>query len=72
MKNVILQVQMIKNKHDPLQVLYDTKVFCSIPNLPYTVVGSSVSWKACNEVFLNGHIWLLDRQCHRKHATRFS
>ena len=57
---------MIKNEHDTLQV------FCSISNLLYTVVGSSVSRKACDEVFLNGHIWLLDRQCHGKHATRFS
>ena len=34
------------------------------PEWPYMVVGSSVSRKACNEVFLNGHIWLLDSQYH--------
>ena len=30
------------------------------------VVGSSVSRKQCDEVFLNGHIWSLDGQCHEK------
>ena len=36
------------------------------------VVGSSVSQKASDEVFLNCHIWLLDCQCHGKHVTKFS
>ena len=36
------------------------------------VVGSSVSQKACDEVFLNGHIWSLGSQCHGKHVTKFS
>ena len=36
------------------------------------VVGSSVSRTACCKVFLNGHIWLLDRQCHGQHAAKFS
>ena len=34
----------------PYKFLRDTKVFCSIPVLPYTVVGSSVSRKECDEV----------------------
>ena len=36
------------------------------------VVGSSVSRKECDEVFLKCHIWSLDRQCHGKHVTKFS
>ena len=37
--------------------------------MPYVVVGSSVLGKECDEVFLKCHIWLLDRQCHRKIVT---
>ena len=44
----------------------------SFPGVPYTVVGSSVSRKTCDEVFLECHIRLLDRQCHGKHVTKFS
>ena len=36
------------------------------------VVGSSVSWKECDEVFLECHIWSLDRQYHGKNVTKFS
>ena len=32
------------------------------------VIGSSVSRKACDEVFLNGHIWSLDSQYHGKYV----
>ena len=35
------------------------------------VVGSSVSRKPCDKVFLSGHIWSLDRQCHGEHVTVF-
>ena len=36
------------------------------------VVGSSVSRKQCDEVFLECHIRSLDRQCHGKNVTKFS
>ena len=36
------------------------------------VVGSSVSRKECDEVFLECHIWSLDRQCHGNNVTKFS
>ena len=36
------------------------------------VVGLSVSRKACDKVFLSGHIWSLDRQCNGEHVTKFS
>ena len=36
------------------------------------VVGSSVSWKECDEVFLECHIQSLDRQCHGNNVTKFS
>ena len=36
------------------------------------VVGSSVSWKECDEVFLECHIWSLDHHCRGKNVTRFS
>ena len=55
----------------PYKFLCDAKVLCGIQNLLYMVVGLSLSWKACDKVFLNGHIWSLDRQCHGKHMTRF-
>ena len=50
----------------PYKFLSDTKVPCSIPNPPYMAVGSSVSRKQYDEVFLNRHIWSLDGQCHEK------
>ena len=56
----------------PYKFLCDTKILCGIRNLLYMVVGSSVSRKPCDKVFLNGHIWSLDRQCHGKHVTKFS
>ena len=31
-------------------------------------VGSSVSRKVCDEVFLNGHIWSLDSQVSRRES----
>ena len=40
--------------------------------MPYMVIGSSVSRKECDEVFLECHIWLLDRQCREKNVTKFS
>ena len=49
-----------------------TQVLFSIWNLPYMVVGSSVSQKACDKVFLNNHIWSLDYQYSTKYATKFS
>ena len=36
-------------------------------NSYYMVVSSLVSRKTCDKVFLNGHIWSLDCQCHGKH-----
>ena len=36
------------------------------------VVGSSVSRKQSDKVFLECHILSLDRQCHRKNVTKFS
>ena len=36
------------------------------------VVGSSVSRKQCDEVFLQCHIWSLDRQCHGNNVTKLS
>ena len=56
----------------PYKLLCDTKVFCNIPDLPYTVIGSSVSRITCDEVFLKCHIWSLDRQCRGKNVTKFS
>ena len=56
----------------PYKFLCNTKVPCSISNIPYTVVGLSVSQKASDKVFLNCHIWSLDRQCLGKHVTKFS
>ena len=44
----------------------------SFTEVPYMVIGSSVSWITCDEVFLECHIWSLDRQCHGKHVTKFS
>ena len=44
----------------------------SFPEWACMVVGSTVSRKACDKVFLNGHIWSLDSQCHGKHVTKFS
>ena len=61
-----------KTNIKPYKFLCDTEVLYSIQNLPYMVVGLSVSWKACDKVFLNSHIWSLDRQCHGKHVTKFS
>ena len=52
--------------------LYDAKVFCSIPDLPYMVVASSVSRITCDKVFLECHIRSLDRQCHGNNVTKFS
>ena len=37
----------------------------------YMVVGSLVSQKQCDEVFLNHHIWSLDCQCHGLILRRF-
>ena len=56
----------------PYKFVYNTKVPCSISTLPYMVVGSSVSQKAFDEVFMNCHIWSLDHQCCGKHVTKFS
>ena len=56
----------------PYKFLCDTKILCGIRNLLYMVVGSSVSRKPCDKVFLNGHIWSLDRQSHGEHVTKFS
>ena len=56
----------------PYKFLCDTKILCGIRNLLYMVIGSSVSRKPCDKVFLNGHIWSLDRQCHGEHLTKFS
>ena len=36
------------------------------------VVGSSVSRKQCDEVFLECQIWSLDHQCHGNNVTKFS
>ena len=44
----------------------------SFPEVPYMVVGSSVLRKECDEVFLECHIWSLDRQCHGNNVTKFS
>ena len=54
-----------KQKNIPYNFLHDTKVPCSIPNLPYMFVGSSVSRKELLESFSE---CLLDHPCHRKHA----
>ena len=43
----------------PYKFLCDTKDLYSIQSLPYMIIGSSVSWKACNKSFPNGHVWLL-------------
>ena len=56
----------------PYKFLCNTKIPCSTPNLPYMVVGSSVSQKASDKVFLNCHIWSLDCQCCGKHVMKFS
>ena len=56
----------------PYKFLCDSKVLCSIRNQPYMVVGSSVSRKMFDEVFLNRHIWSFDRQCHRARVAKFS
>ena len=56
----------------PYKFLYDIKILYSIQNLPYMVIGPSMLWEACDKIFLNGHIWSLDHQCHGKHITRFS
>ena len=56
----------------PYKFLCDTEVFCSILDLPYMVVGSSVSRITCDEVFLKYHIWSLDCQCRGKNVMKFS
>ena len=56
----------------PYKFLCDAKVFCSIPDLPYTVVGSLVSQITCDKVFLKCQVWSLDCQCRRNNATKFS
>ena len=43
----------------PYNFLCDTKVLSSIRNLPYMVVGSSVSQKTCDKVFLNPHNYMV-------------
>ena len=48
----------------PYKFLCNTKVLY-IQDLPYMVIGSSVSWKACDRVFLDGHIWSLDCQSRK-------
>ena len=55
----------------PFKFLCDMKVFCSISDLPYTVVGSSVPRITCDEVFLKYHIWSLDHQCCGKDVAKF-
>ena len=36
------------------------------------VIGSLVSQRACDEVFLNGHVRLLDHEYHGKRVTKFT
>ena len=52
--------------------LCNTKVLYSIQNLPYMVIGSSMSQKACDKVFLNSHIWSLGCQCRGSMLQSFT
>ena len=38
----------------------------------WLVIGLSVSWKVCDKIFLDSHIWSLYCQCHEMHVTKFS
>ena len=62
-----------KTNTKPYKFLCDTKVLYSILIMPYmAAIGLSVSWKVCDKVFPDSHIWLLYCQCHEMHVTKFS
>ena len=68
----------------PYKFLCDTEVLYSIRNLPYIFLLSLLHYptvygcwivnvtESIDKVFLNSHIWLLDRQCHESMWQSFS